>query len=36
LEKDKPAEPVRGRARWLALVNVCYTLMNSAEFLYID
>jgi hypothetical protein len=36
LEKDKPAEPVRSRARWLALVNVCYTLMNSAEFLYID
>jgi hypothetical protein len=36
LEKDKPAEPVRSRARWLALANVCYTLMNSAEFLYID
>ncbi len=36
LEKDKPAEPVRTRARWLALANVCHTLMNSAEFLYID
>ena len=22
--------------RWLALANVCYTLMNSAKFLYID
>ena len=36
LEKDKPAEPVRSRARWLALATVCHTLINSAEFLYID
>ena len=36
LGQDKPAEPVRSRAPWLALANVCYTLMNSAEFLYID
>lgn len=36
LEKDKPAEPVRSRARWLALATLCHTLMNSAEFLYID
>ncbi len=36
LEKDRPAEPVRSRARWLALANICHTLINSAEFLYID
>jgi hypothetical protein len=36
LEKDKPAEPVRSRARWLALATLCHTLINSAEFLYID
>ena len=36
LEKDRPAEPVRSRAKWLALATVCHTLMNSAEFLYID
>jgi len=23
-------------ARWLALATVCHTLMNSAEFLYVD
>lgn len=36
LEADKPAEPVRDRARWLALATICHTLINSAEFLYID
>ncbi|MBM3793956.1 MAG: DUF1553 domain-containing protein [Acidobacteria bacterium] len=36
LEADQPAEPVRSRARWLALASLCHTLMNSAEFLYID
>lgn len=36
LEADRPAEPVSTRARWLALATVCHTLMNSAEFLYID
>jgi len=36
LEKDRPAEPVRSRAKWLALATLCHTLMNSAEFLYID
>jgi hypothetical protein len=36
LEKDRPAEPVRSRAKWLALATVCHTLMNAAEFLYID
>jgi hypothetical protein len=36
LEKDRPAEPVRSRAKWLALATVCHTLVNAAEFLYID
>ena len=36
LEKDRPAEPVGTRAKWLALSTVCHTLINSAEFLYID
>jgi hypothetical protein len=36
LESEKPAEPIAGRARWLALATICHTLMNSAEFLYID
>jgi hypothetical protein len=36
LEKERPAEPVRSRAKWLALATVCHTLMNAAEFLYVD
>lgn len=36
LESDPPAEPVATRARWFALANICHTLINSAEFLYID
>jgi hypothetical protein len=36
LEKDRPAEPVGSRARWMSLATFCHTLMNSAEFLYID
>ena len=36
LETDQPAEPVASRARWLALATICHTLMNSAEFLYLD
>jgi hypothetical protein len=36
LESDRPAEPLRSRARWLALATFCHTLINSAEFLYID
>jgi hypothetical protein len=27
---------VRSRAKWLALATVCHTLMNAAEFLYVD
>ncbi len=36
LEKEQPAEPLASRARWLALATFCHTLINSAEFLYID
>jgi hypothetical protein len=36
LAKDRPAEPIASRARWLALASLCHTLMNSAEFLYIE
>ena len=36
LEKEQPAEPMRTRSRWLALATLCHTLINSAEFLYID
>ncbi len=36
LKQDRPAETYRSRARWLALSTLCHTLMNSAEFLYID
>ena len=36
LEAEKPAEPVKTRAQWLGLATLCHTLMNSAEFLYID
>ncbi|MEX2261292.1 MAG: PSD1 and planctomycete cytochrome C domain-containing protein [Bryobacteraceae bacterium] len=36
LEAEKPAEPVQTRAHWLALATLCHTVMNSAEFVYID
>jgi len=36
LDKERPAEPVAGRSRWLALASLCHTLINSAEFLYLD
>ncbi|MEZ5398422.1 MAG: DUF1553 domain-containing protein [Bryobacteraceae bacterium] len=36
LESELPAEPIAGRARWLALASICHTLLNSAEFLYVD
>ena len=36
LEKDIPAEPRPAKARWLALANFCHTILNSAEFIYID
>ena len=36
LDEEVPMEPRAGRARWLALATLCHTLLNSAEFLYID
>jgi mono/diheme cytochrome c family protein len=36
LEQDKPEEPIQNRAPWLALSTFCHTLINSAEFLYIE
>jgi hypothetical protein len=36
LEKERPAEPVATRAKWLGLATLCHTLLNSAEFLYVD
>ncbi len=36
LDKTAPAEPRDTRARWLALATLCHTVLNSAEFLYID
>ena len=36
LEEQVPMEPKATKARWLALATVCHTLLNSAEFLYVD
>ena len=36
LEQEVPAEPKRARSRWLGLATLCHTVLNSAEFLYID
>ncbi len=36
LDQAVPAEPKQMRARWLALATLCHTVLNSAEFLYID
>ena len=36
LEEQVPMEPKRTKARWLALAALCHTVLNSAEFLYID
>ena len=36
LEENVPAEPKRVKARWLALATFCHTIINSAEFIYID
>ena len=36
LEATLPAEPVTMKARWLALATLCHTVLNSAEFLYVD
>ena len=36
LDEAVPAEPKQMQARWLALATLCHTVLNSAEFLYID
>ena len=36
LDEQVPMEPKRTKARWLALATLCHTVLNSAEFLYID
>jgi len=36
LKIENPEEPVRARAHWLAVATLCHTLLNSAEFLYVD
>ena len=36
LESEKILEPVSTKAPWLALADLCHTLINSAEFLYVD
>ncbi len=36
LDEQVPMEPKRAKARWLALATLCHTVLNSAEFLYID
>ena len=36
LEAQVPMEPKAPKARWLALATLCHTVLNSAEFLYID
>ena len=35
-EGPAPMEPKQAKARWLALATLCHTVLNSAEFLYID
>ncbi len=36
LQKEKPAEPVEAKAQWKAAGSLCHTLINSAEFSYVD
>jgi len=36
LQTEKPAEPLESRANWLGLSTLCHTIMNSAEFLYVQ
>ena len=36
LEEEVPAEPRRAQSQWLALATLSHTVLNSAEFLYID
>ena len=36
VQADSSEEPVKTRAHWLALATLCHTVLNSAEFLYVD
>ena len=36
LMSDRRETPIEATARWLALANVCHTVLNSAEFAFID
>ncbi|MDE0123918.1 MAG: DUF1553 domain-containing protein [Bryobacterales bacterium] len=36
LKANRSESPVEGTARWLALANLCHTILNSAEFAFID
>jgi mono/diheme cytochrome c family protein len=35
-QTDGSEEPVKTKAHWLALATLCHTILNSAEFLYVD
>jgi hypothetical protein len=36
VQSDSSEEPLKTRAHWLALATLCHTILNSAEFLYVD
>ena len=36
LEKDQEAAPTGWTSRWLALASLCHTVLNSAEFSFVD
>jgi hypothetical protein len=36
VQTDASEEPSKTRAHWLALATLCHTVLNSAEFLYVD
>jgi hypothetical protein len=36
LKSDRRDAPIESTARWLALANLCHTVLNSAQFAFID
>jgi hypothetical protein len=36
IARDNPAAPTTHMAQWMSLATVCHTLLNSAEFAYVD
>jgi hypothetical protein len=36
VREDRRETPSRSTASWLALANLCHTVLNSAEFIFID